>query len=185
MAATSTIMAGLSLAGGISQANAERSLGDYQQSIFNINARFSELQGEDAIRRGDKEATKIKRQAKQLIGKQRATLAAQGIELDEGTALAIQEDTAELGAADAMTVRNNAWREAWGYRAQALDLRSQGRLAKLGSRNRAANSLLSGGLGALDKLRQGGSLGGGSKSGSAGDTFSVSPGFAARAGGYA
>lgn len=146
MAATSTIMAGLTLAGGVSQSRAINAMGDYQKSIFDTNARFSELRAEDAIKRGDKEAQNVQKQAKRLIGSQRATLAAQGIELDEGTALQIQEDTAELGAADAMTVRNNAWREAWGFRAQALDFRSQGKMAKLGARNRAASTLLNAGM---------------------------------------
>lgn len=143
------------VASGYSQASAQRAEGDYQKSIFDINARFAEAQAKDAIKRGDKEAIELTKRAKRLIGSQRVSLAAQGIDIESGTALQIQEDTAELSEADAMTIRNNAWKEAWGYRVQAFDFRNRGEFAKMSSRNRARNTLLTSGIQAAGTYQQG------------------------------
>ncbi len=51
---------------------------------------------------------------------------------------------------DALTVKNNAWREAWGYKAQARSYRTQGALSRLASRNEANSTLLTGGLQAVN-----------------------------------
>jgi len=186
MAANSTLMAGLSLAGGIAESNAIAEEGKFQKSIFETNARFSELQAEDSIKRGEKEAERVKRRAKQLLGKQRTALAAQGIVLDDGTALQIQEDTAEQGAVDAMTARNNAWREAWGFKTQALDYRTRGRLAELSARTRSRNALLTGGMQAAKHLKSGSKKAASAASMSAGGPpVSTTPNFGSSYGGYA
>lgn len=140
---------------GISQSRAINAQGDYQKSIFDINARFADIQAKDAIMRGDKEAVALKTQAKKLIGKQRVSLAAQGVDIESGSALELQEDTAELAEADAMTIKNNAWKEAWGYRTQAFDLRNQGVFAKLSAKTRATNTLLTSGINAISTIQQG------------------------------
>lgn len=129
-----------------SQASALESEGNYQRSVADINARFAEMNAEDSIRRGEKDALDLKKQAKRLIGSQRVALAAQGVSLDSGISLDLQEDTAAQSAEDVMTIRNNAWREAWGYRTQAAGYQSQGEFAQLSARNKSRNTLVTGGL---------------------------------------
>ncbi|KAF0146654.1 MAG: hypothetical protein FD153_1 [Rhodospirillaceae bacterium] len=53
----------------------------------------------------------------QLLGEQRTALAANGVVVDDGSAQDIQRDTQTLGAMDALTIRGNAAREAWGHTA--------------------------------------------------------------------
>ena len=53
-----------------------------------------------------------------LMSTQRATLAANGVELGEGSALRIQTDTAYLSDVDAATIHANGFRAALGYRQQ-------------------------------------------------------------------
>lgn len=134
---------------GYAQSQALKARGDYESRMMELNARRAELSAADAIRRGEKDATEVKKQAKKLVGSQRAAMAAQGIVLDDGSALDIQEDTAAMGAEDAMTVRNNAWREAWGFRTQASDYRGQAKFARMAARNEARTTLLTGGMRAL------------------------------------
>ena len=42
----------------------------------------------------------------------------------------MQADAAFLGELDAMTIRNNAAREAWGYKVQAADIRERARITR-------------------------------------------------------
>lgn len=168
-----------SLVGSYAQASAQRAQGDYQKKMFEMNARFANLNAEDAIKRGDKEASLVKNRARQMIGAQRSSMAAQGIAVDSGSAMDVQLDTASAGVQDAMTVRNNAWREAWGYRVQAQDLMHQGAMAKIAGRSAASQTLLTGGISAIGSFAKGagqyGSTFGGSKTTGKTTTMAGSP----------
>jgi len=128
------------------QSEALKMQGDYQKSVMEQNRKLAEFQAEDAVRRGDKESKELKKKVKVLIGSQRAAMAAQGIDIESGSALDVQADTAAFGASDALTIRNNAWREAWGYRVQGADYSSKGAWAQLEAKNAARNTLLTGGM---------------------------------------
>lgn len=164
MAALSAILAGgavasggLGLASAYSQAEATKQAGAFNAKQMEMNARLSDLQADDSIRRGDNEAAQVKKQAKQMVGSQRAALAAQGIEVDSGTAADIQADTQDMGEIDAMTVKNNAWREAWGFKQQALNSSGQAMMTRAESANKARNTLLTGGMQAIQSGIQAGS----------------------------
>ena len=134
----------------ITQAMALKSMAKAQKSAFEINKSFSELQAKDAIKRGDREAMLHGNKIRKLIGSQRANLAAQGIEVNADSALDIQAESAQFGAIDMETIRNNAYREAWGYKVQALDLGMKGSVAMLSGSSQARNTLLTGGLNTLN-----------------------------------
>jgi hypothetical protein len=142
--------AGLQINQADQQAKSVEAQGRYQKSLSGVNAGYAELQAKDAIERGEKDAQAIKRRGKQIIGSQRAALAAQGVEVDSGTALELQEETSELSQVDALTVRNNAWREAWGYRAEAQAATSAGQLASITAKANARNTLVTGGINAAN-----------------------------------
>jgi len=128
------------------QARALESEGAFKASVYESNKKIQELKAKDAIRRGDVEAKKAKQAAARLIGSQRAAMGAQGIDIESGSALDIQEETASLGAEDALNIKNNAWREAWGYRTVAEDYSSKAKFARLTSKSKARNTILTGGL---------------------------------------
>lgn len=134
----------------ISSAISTRTLGKAQKAAYETNARLANLQAEDAIKRGDREAMIHAQKVKKLIGAQRAALGAQGIEVDTGSALDVQAEAAQFGAMDVETIRNNAYREAWGYRSQALDYTTKGNYANLEAKAVARNTLLTGGLNTLN-----------------------------------
>lgn len=137
---------GVNLFSGVQQAQALKRQGAYQRSMYELNARFAEINAEDAIRRGDRAARDLKTQSRGLIGSQRVGFAAQGVSVDTGTAVAVQEDTDRLSTIDAMTIKNNAWREAWGYRVEAATGRAQGQMAQTAAGNAARSTLLTAGL---------------------------------------
>jgi len=156
----------------ISSAISTKAMGEAQKATFETNARMAKLQAEDAIKRGDKAAALHAQKVKKLIGAQRAAYAGQGVDISIGSPLDIQEETAELGALDVLTIRNNAYREAWGYRAQALDYTTQGKFASLEAKARARNTLLTGGLNTLNLGVQAAYAFGGSSGGSGGSSGS-------------
>jgi len=135
-----------SVAQGYTQSSAIKAKGEYEASIYDSNARLAELQAGDTIRKGEKDALKVRRQTRRMIGSQRAAMAAQGIDIGEGSAIDVIQDTAELGAEDEMAIKNNAWRAAWGMRTEANEYRSRGRFARMGSRREANMTLLTGGM---------------------------------------
>lgn len=135
-------------AGAFQESRAQRRVGEYESEIYETNRRLSEFQAEDILRRGELQAKEHKRKVRRLIGSQRAALAAQGQELSlaESDALAIQEESAIMGALDVLEIKNNAWREAWGYRVQASQYEAQREFARLTAKQKARQTILTGGL---------------------------------------
>lgn len=150
---------GTSLVGSMSKlmsssadADIIRLTGEAQRSVYETNAMIQKLRAEDAIRRGDAKALKAKQAAKRLIGAQRARMGAQGIDIESGSALDIQKETAGLGAMDEFEIKNNAWREAWGYRAAVTNLESQAAFTQLTTDAKARNTVLTGRVEAASTL---------------------------------
>lgn len=141
---------GLKLGEGIQQAGAAQAQGEYQAKMLEINKQFAELQGEEAIKQGDKQAIDYQKKLSQLMGTQRVSYAGQGVSVGEGSAAEVAEDTAVRGAEDVVTIRSNAWREAWGYKVQALDLSSQAEMVRKAAKFESRQNLLSGVAGAAE-----------------------------------
>ena len=146
MAALTAALAALTAAQTVSQfsgqrkaAKAARQQGDYEASVYSQNADIAEQQAADAIARGREAELRQRTGTKVLVGSQRANLAAQGIDPNVGSSAEIQTETQRLSALDEQTIRNNAAREAWGYRTEAGQLRSQGAFARAAGQNAAAD----------------------------------------------
>ncbi|MGP1254927.1 MAG: virion core protein, T7 gp14 family [Kiloniellales bacterium] len=107
------------------QATAQRQALDYQRQVAENNAITSERLAEDARERGREEERRQRMTTRDLKGRQTAVLAATGFQADTGSALGILGDTAELGELDALTIRDNAAREAWRFEVQAANDRAQ------------------------------------------------------------
>ncbi|SNS15788.1 hypothetical protein [Pseudomonas segetis] len=118
--------------------------GNYLNSVAKVNAGLSDRAAADAIARGAISADEQRRQTQQVIGAQRTGFAANGIDVNTGSAGQIQNDSAALGELDALTLMNNASREAYGYQVQAMDQRRQGKLAKYQGKMEAVGSILGG-----------------------------------------
>ncbi len=142
-------MAGFSLYQAHEQAEAQRAQADFTARQFEQNQKLADIEATDAIRRGDRNASLAGVQARQHIGAQRAAAAASGVDANFGSALDIQADTAEMGAMNQVTIKNNAWREAWGYKIQALNASSSAGFARMAGDNQSRNTLLTGGMNAI------------------------------------
>lgn len=116
---------------------AEKKAGEAQQraaekaaDLTDYNAAVAELQATDAEERGKIEADKFRSRTRVLVGEQRAGFAAAGVDVGYGSAVDVQADAAFLGELDALTLRTNAGREAWGYRVEREDLETQAKIQR-------------------------------------------------------
>ena len=101
-----------------------------QSQVNENNAVVAEWQSQDAERRGQVAAGAHRTKVKQFKGAQRARLAANGVDLGEGSAVEILTDTDYFGEVDAGTILDNAAREAWGYRTQAQNFTTESTLLR-------------------------------------------------------
>lgn len=103
--------------------NAKTSL-TFQAEIAENNARIAELGAQSELLRGQREEQRVRLQTSALKGRQRANLAASGIDLGSQSAVNILSTTDVMGEIDANTVAANAVQAAWGYRTQAQNLKN-------------------------------------------------------------
>ena len=135
------LLAGMQFAQAYNDSIAIQAQSRYQSSMLDISSRFASLQAEDAIFRGDEEAKSVKRRVRGILGSQRVSFAGQGVDLDSGSAAAVQQSTEYEAELDAIQIKNNAWKEAWGYRVKAFDLSNQSLMTTMAGRNQAQTSV--------------------------------------------
>jgi hypothetical protein len=136
--------------------------GDYQGAALDQNATLADQQAQDAIARGAVTEHQQRTAVRSTIGSQRAALAAGGVDIGSGSAADVQANTAQLGEMDALTIRNNAARQAWGYSVEAAQDRSKaayarqgGKTAAQGYNNAAVGSLLTTGASLYGQYKKG------------------------------
>jgi hypothetical protein len=131
----SAIGTGLSVVSSYQQAKGQQAQLEYQAAVDTNNAKVAEYKAQDAQNRGELEAQRIARAAGQLKGSQRTAMAARGLDLGEGTAFALQEQTDIFSLYDQATARENASKEAYANRTQGANYTA----SAAGSRAAAGN----------------------------------------------
>lgn len=140
-----------------------RAQGKYEGQLADMNAALADVQATDALARGDEAAGRSRLGTTQLLGGQRAALGASGVVINDGSAAQVQAEARFYGALDEITIRNNARREAWGFKAQAINDRAQGRMSRAAGRNIGKASDLASYSSLLTGAAQAGSIYRGSK----------------------
>ena len=119
--------------GSYFSAGAQKAALQGQAAIADTNARIAELGAQSALNQGQQQVGALTRRAGQLKGTQRATMAANGIDLGEGNAAEIQASTDIMKEIDKNTVEANAVRSAWGYRTQAVNFQNEALMKRAGA----------------------------------------------------
>lgn len=130
---------------------------EYNAAALNRNAEQANLQAQHLIDQGAVDEKVHRQKVQQLIGTQRASAAGSGLLVDNGTTEDVVEDTAGFGELDALTIRNNAARSAWGARNTGADYSASANLATMKNSSSALSvggSLLSGGSQMYNQLYQ-------------------------------
>jgi hypothetical protein len=100
------------------QAQGQRSSLQYQASVARMNAGLAADQASDAIRNGQTAEGIQDLKTGQTLGAQRAAMAANGVDLGEGSPNDVLTTTKYMGTRDALQIHDNAMMLAWGYRTQ-------------------------------------------------------------------
>ena len=101
---------------------------EYQSQLALTNADIAEAVGDNVRDIGKFHARRQRKAGERTIASQRTALAANGIVVDQGTALNLTVDTATEAELDAMVIEFNAEQEAYQYDVQAYNLRSEATL---------------------------------------------------------
>lgn len=141
VAAAPLALAATALSGGLA------AYGQYQQGqvaaqVGRNNQIMAEYAAQDALKRGEDEAMRARRQGDQLKGAQRASMAARGIDLGVGTAQELQDQTDFFSLTDQSTARDNAKRDAWSSRVAGTNAKAQGDAARRQGNLSAFSTLL-------------------------------------------
>lgn len=116
--------------------------GKYQQKVAENNALSAKYAADDALARGAVEEQQQRAKTRAIQGQQRVALAANGIDATTGTGSLLLTDSAGFGEFDALTVRNNAMKQAYGLNTQANNMLAEGKASRAAGRNQAFGTLL-------------------------------------------
>ena len=117
-----------------------------QANLADTNAQIAELGAQSALAQGAKEEQRSRLQTTAIKKSQRVALAANGVDLGQGSAAELLTSTDLMGDIDANTIKANAVRSAWCYRTQATNYQNQALM------DRAAAGAISPGAGAVASL---------------------------------
>ena len=95
---------------------------EFQAQLDDINARLAESSAQTILFQGQREEQRSRLQTAQVKSAQRVALAANGVDLTEGSAAEMLTSTDVMGEVDANTIHANAVRAAWGQRSQATNM---------------------------------------------------------------
>jgi len=111
-------VAGYQAVNAYSGAQQQKKVQNYQAAIARNNAQIADYQATIALEVGQRQEQAQRYKTAAMAGDQRAALAANGVAMGEGSAAEIQASTAYMGEIDALTIRDNAARQAWALREQ-------------------------------------------------------------------
>jgi len=108
--------AAVSAGGSYMQSKAQKDALGYQEKEAEMNAQLQGQMAEDAIARGNRDAQDHMQKAAIMKSSQRAAIAANGIDVSQGSPASILDDTDYMAKVDVGRIKGNARREAWGYK---------------------------------------------------------------------
>ncbi len=129
MSANATLLSvagmGMQAVGAYQQAQGAKAAAKYEASVASANAKVAEFKAQDAQDRAQVDAENLGRQIAATRGKQKAAMAANGLDLSSGTPQSILDATDFYGLQDQTTLATNANREAAGYRTQGANYQAE------------------------------------------------------------
>ena len=111
-----------SAAGALSANQGQQGMAQFEADQAARNQQIANMNAQDAIDRGRIEEQAKRRETAQRIGAITANVGGSGVILGpDSSASDVIGDTAQFGELDALTIRANAEKEAWNYKAQAAN----------------------------------------------------------------
>ena len=131
-AVTSTVLGTVS---AVQQGKQQQAMYNYQAKVAEENAKIANKNAATERQTGIEEARLQRMKTLQAVGSQQAAMAANGMDVTQGTSLDIIEDTAAMGELDALQIQTNYERKAQSYEAQANNFNNQASMDVIAGKN--------------------------------------------------
>lgn len=125
----------IGITSSIQQGEQQQAYYNYQAQVAQENAKIAQSNAALERQQGIEESRLQRIKTAQAIGSQQTAMAANGIDVTQGTALDVIEDTAAMGELDALQTRYNYERKAIQYEQQANNFLNQGNLDVIAGQN--------------------------------------------------
>lgn len=116
--------------GSIQQGNAAASSAKYNAQIQENNAKIAQQNSIFASEQGAANAGIEQQKTRAQVGAIKAAQAANGVDVNSGSAIDVRSSAESLGMLNAITIRSNASRHAYGYQTEAASDKAQAALDK-------------------------------------------------------
>lgn len=136
--------AGMGAVNSYQQGKAQKAQSEYESQVAQQNAKIAQQNAAMERQQGIEEARLQRIKAAQVIGSQKTAMAANGVDVTQGTALDVIEDTAAMGELDALQTRYNYERKAQAYEMQGYNFQNQSNLDILAGENAYSAGKLNG-----------------------------------------
>lgn len=110
----------MSAVGELNAGRAAASGDRYKARVAANNAAIAEANAKYAEQKGIAKEGVVREKGAQILGEQRAAFGANNIDAGSGSAVRLQSDTGRIAEVEALSVRDAAAREAYGWRAREL-----------------------------------------------------------------
>ena len=131
-AVTSTVLGTVS---SVQQGKQQQAMYNYQAKVAEENAKIANKNAATERQTGIEEARLQRMKTLQAVGSQQTAMAANGMDVTQGTSLDIIEDTAAMGELDALQIQTNYERKAQSYEAQANNFNNQASMDVIAGKN--------------------------------------------------
>lgn len=122
--------AAIGAVGAIQQGRAASQAAGYNAEVAANNAKIATQNAGFAAAEGEANAAASAAKTRAKIGATLAGQGASGIDVNSGSSVDVRESESKLGMLDAMTIRSNAARQAYGFQTQAVGDQAQSQLYK-------------------------------------------------------
>lgn len=127
-AAATVVGAGVSYMASQNAAAAASNQANYNAEIAANNQKTADQEAQATLQQATVQQQQKANQEEQQIGSQKAAFAANGVDVNSGSATSVLSDTAAAGTLDQLTIQNNAAQTAVGYKNQGINFGNQATL---------------------------------------------------------
>lgn len=145
----------LGIVSSVQQGKQQQAMYNYQAQVAEENAKIANKNAANERQTGIEEARLQRMKTLQAVGSQQAAMAANGMDITQGTSLDIIEDTAAMGELDALQIQTNYERKALAYEQQGLNFNNEARMDVIAGKNAYKTGMVKGvqtGLNGVSKL---------------------------------
>jgi len=147
--------------GGVSsyqQGQQQQAYYNYQAQVAEENAKIAQSNAALERQQGIEESRLQRIKTAQAVGSQQTAMAANGIDVTQGTAVDVIEDTAAMGELDALQTRYNYERKAIQYEQQANNFTNQSNLDIIAGQNAYSAGKMNALAGGIKTVEKAGSV---------------------------